>query len=173
MSHGWGIGPPTHLKNINPESLSVKRKCVDKEWSMDWTNGLPYTALHRDSFYLQIPNTDSSAVMKYSLTGTWYSCLLRGFARTWSIRKWMHKANHQTKPRDPSGRIGEGLKELKRFATPLEEQQYQPTRSPPPTKSSQGLNHQLNSTQRGKHGFSYICSRLSYLAKREGSLGPL
>jgi hypothetical protein len=31
--------------------------------------------------------------------------------------------------------LGEGLKELKRFATPEEKQQYQPTRSPAPRSS--------------------------------------
>ena len=69
----------------------------------------------------------------------------------------------------------EGLKELKRFATPLEAQQYQPTRPSTPlaTESSQELNHQLKSIHRGKHGFSYICSRLPYLAKIEEPLGPV
>jgi len=31
---------------------------------------------------------------------------------------WMLAANHQTEHRDHKGRVGEGLKELKGFATP-------------------------------------------------------
>jgi hypothetical protein len=44
----------------------------------------------------------------------------------------MHITNHQTECRDPMEELGEGLKELKGFATTEEEQQYQPTRPPPP-----------------------------------------
>jgi hypothetical protein len=33
-------------------------------------------------------------------------------------------------------KLEEGLKELKRFATPQEEQQYQPTTPPPPPKKA-------------------------------------
>ena len=52
----------------------------------------------------------------------------------------MLTVNHLTEHGVPTEELGEGLKELKGFATPWEEQQYQPTRSPnlpgtkPPTK---------------------------------------
>jgi hypothetical protein len=49
--------------------------------------------------------------------------------------------------------LEKGLKELKGFATPQEEQQYQPTR---PSQSSQGLNHQQKSTQGLKVPAAYV-----------------
>jgi hypothetical protein len=52
--------------------------------------------------------------------------------------------------------LKKGLKELKGFAAPQKEQQYQPTRRP---QSRQGLNHQPKSTHGGTHGSSHICSR--------------
>jgi hypothetical protein len=52
--------------------------------------------------------------------------------------------------------LEKGLKELNRFATSQEEQQYQPTTHP---QTSQGLNHQPKSTNGGIHGSSCICSR--------------
>jgi hypothetical protein len=52
--------------------------------------------------------------------------------------------------------IEKGPKELKGFATPLEEEQYELTSI---LQSSQGLNHQPKSTYGGTHGFSCICSR--------------
>jgi hypothetical protein len=42
----------------------------------------------------------------------------------------MLAANHQTEQWDPNGGVREGLKELKGFAIPWEEQQYQPNRTP-------------------------------------------
>jgi hypothetical protein len=45
----------------------------------------------------------------------------------------MLATKHLTEHRDPNREVGEGQKELKGFATPQEEQQYQPTRiSRPP-----------------------------------------
>jgi hypothetical protein len=52
----------------------------------------------------------------------------------------------------PMEELDKGLKELKGFAVPWEEKQYQPTRTP---KRSQGLNHQPRST----HGSSCMCCR--------------
>lgn len=42
----------------------------------------------------------------------------------------------------PMEELGEGVKEPKGFATPWEEQEYQPTRPFPPPPNSQELNHQ-------------------------------
>jgi hypothetical protein len=39
-------------------------------------------------------------------------------------------ANHLTEQGTPKEELGTGLKDLKGFASPLEEQQYQSTRSP-------------------------------------------
>jgi len=68
--------------------------------------------------------------------------------------------------RTPKEKLGQGLKELKGFATPWEEQQFQPIR---PHQSSQGLNHQPKSTHGRTHGSSCICSRgWPYLASVGG-----
>jgi hypothetical protein len=45
---------------------------------------------------------------------------------------WMLTANLWIKQGDPMEELEKGLKELKGFATPEEEQQYQPTGTPPP-----------------------------------------
>jgi len=57
----------------------------------------------------------------------------------------------------PMEELEKGLKEMKGFATPQEEQQYQPTRHTP--QSSQGINHQPKSTHGWIHGSSCTCSR--------------
>ena len=87
----------------------------------------------------------------------------------------MHKLNHQIKLRDPNGRVSgrtEGAEDIcvPIRITTLSTNQNSTTIS---NYKLQGLNHQLKSTHRGKHGFSYICSRLPYLAKIEEPLGPV
>jgi hypothetical protein len=57
----------------------------------------------------------------------------------------------------PVEELEKGLKELKGFAAPYEEQ-HQPGPSPH-HPSSQGLNHQPKSIHGGSHGSSCICSR--------------
>jgi hypothetical protein len=52
--------------------------------------------------------------------------------------------------------LEKGLKELKGFAAPWEEQQYEPNSTP---QSSQGLNHQLKSTRGGTQVSSCTYSR--------------
>ena len=51
--------------------------------------------------------------------------------------------------------LEKGPKELKGFAAPWEEQQYELTSTP----RAPGTNHQPKSTHGGTHGFSCICSR--------------
>ena len=53
--------------------------------------------------------------------------------------------------------LEKGLKELKGFAAPQEEQEYQPTRHPPPELS--GSKPQPKSIHGGTRGSSHICSR--------------
>jgi len=52
--------------------------------------------------------------------------------------------------------LEKGLKVLKGFATPQEEQQYQPTTT---HQNYQVANYQLMSTHGGIHGSSHMCSR--------------
>ena len=54
-------------------------------------------------------------------------------------------------------KLEKGLMELKGFATPKEEQQYQTNKQTP--QSYQGLNHQPKSIHGGTHLTSCICSR--------------
>jgi len=81
----------------------------------------------------------------------------------------MIAANNQTTTMEELEKI---LKELKEFATPQEEQQYQPTR---PHQCSQGLNHQPMSTHGVNHGSSHICSRGWHCPASIGgkALGPV
>jgi hypothetical protein len=107
----------------------------DKLWSRDWRKVHPETFPPGGSSHIQTwkpnknPDTISDA-KKCLLTGAWNSCLLRVSVRAWQIQMWMLTANHWTEHRDPMEELGEGPKELQGFATPKEEQQYQPTFSP-------------------------------------------
>ena len=56
----------------------------------------------------------------------------------------------------PMEELEKGPKELKGFAAPWEEQQYELTST---LQSSLGLNHQSKKTHCGTHGSSCICSR--------------
>jgi hypothetical protein len=68
--------------------------------------------------------------------------------------------------------LDKGPKELKGFAVPREEQQYEPTSN---FQSSQGLNHQPKSSHGGTHGSRHICSRGCSLVghQREERVGPV
>ena len=57
----------------------------------------------------------------------------------------MLAANHWTERGVSAGRVGEGTEELRGFTALWEEQQCQPTRTPPP-QSSQGLDNKPKST---------------------------
>jgi len=60
--------------------------------------------------YIQPPNLNSIAyAKKYKLTGAWYSCLLRGFARAWQIQRQMLKANHWPENKIPIGGVRERI----------------------------------------------------------------
>jgi hypothetical protein len=49
------------------------------------------TAPPGEPSHIQSPYPDSIVdANKCLLTGTWYSCLLRGSASAWQIKKWMH-----------------------------------------------------------------------------------
>jgi hypothetical protein len=102
---------------------------------------------------MQTPNLDTVAdAKKYLLTGAWYSCILRGSARSWPIQMQICTAKHWTECGDPSGEVrartvgAEGVCNLIGRTTISTNQIPQ---------SSQGLDHQPKST----HGSSWICSR--------------
>jgi hypothetical protein len=71
--------------------------------------------------------------------------------------------------------LEKGPKELKGFAAPWEEQQYEPTSTLPPSQSSQGLNHQPKSTHGVTQGSSFMCSRgwPCGTSMRGDALGPV
>jgi hypothetical protein len=55
---------------------------------------------------MQTPNPGTIAdAKKCLLTGAWYSCLLRGSARSWPKQMWMLTGNHRTEHRDPNGGV--------------------------------------------------------------------
>jgi hypothetical protein len=75
--------------------------------------------------------------------------------------------------RFPIKELEKGLKKLKWFAIPYEEQQYQPTRHTCPQKS-QRLNNQQKTTHDVTRGSSHICSRgwSCQASIRREALGP-
>jgi len=57
------------------------RKC-----SKDWRKGHPETATHKNPPHIQSPNpVIIGNAKRWTLTGVWYSCPLRGSARAWQI----------------------------------------------------------------------------------------
>jgi hypothetical protein len=85
-----------------------------------------------------------------------YGCLLRGSARTWPIKMWVHVANHQTECRDPNGGVRGRTKGAEGVCNPIGRTTLSTNQIP---QSSQGLNHQPKSAHGGTHGSSCICSR--------------
>ena len=106
---------------IEEVTQSVKQRL--KEWpSRDCpTWGFnPYTTTKTDTI------VDAN---KSLLTGDWYSCLLRGSASARQIQKCMLTVIHWMEHRVPKEGV-KVLKELKGFAAPEEEQQYELSRTP-------------------------------------------
>ena len=84
----------------------VKRKCRDKEWSRNWSKGNPETAPPTDLSHQLTPNPDTIADAKKNLlTGTRYSCPLRGSAITGPIQMCMYTANHCTECGELNGEV--------------------------------------------------------------------
>ena len=102
---------------------------------------------------MEMPNSDTiTDAKKCLLTGAWYSCLLRGSARTWQIQMQMLTANHWTGHRDPNRGVRERTEGAEGFCNPI-------GRTTSNNQRSQDLNHQPRSTHGGTHGSSHICSR--------------
>ena len=99
------------------------RKYRDKVWSKDWRKVHSDIAPPEDPSYIQLPNPDTIVdAKKCLLMVAWYICLLRGFASVWQIQLWMLTANHWTEHWIPVEELEKGLKKLKVFAAPKEEQ---------------------------------------------------
>jgi hypothetical protein len=125
-----------------------------------------------DPSHLQTPNPDTIADAKMCLlTGTWYDCSLSGSANTWLIQVKILTANHQTEPRDPSGRARGRNVGAEGDCNPI----GRTMSTNGTTQSSQGPNHQPKSIYGGSHDSRYICNRRwPYLASMEGeTLGPV
>jgi hypothetical protein len=76
------MGPPTNLKNMNPELLLSKGNAgVNSGARLKKRH--PETVIPRDPSYVQTSNPDTTAdVKKCFLTRAWYSCPLRSSSRT-------------------------------------------------------------------------------------------
>ena len=78
----------------------------DKVWCRDWRERPSETALPGDPSHIQSPNADTIVdAKKYTLTGAWNSCLLRGSARAWHIQRQMLTDNHWTDHGVPNGGV--------------------------------------------------------------------
>jgi hypothetical protein len=91
---------------------------------------LPHLEIHPIHTYQTHPDTIVD-VNKCLLTGACYSCPLRDSASAWHIFRggWSQPAIG-LRTRSPMEELEKGSKELKGFATPQEEQQYEQTSNP-------------------------------------------
>jgi len=131
-----------------------RRGYGDKVWSRDWRKGHKEPS-HRGikPIYIQPPKLDNiDEAMKCMLTGTWYSCLLRGSARLCQIQRRMLAANHWTENRVPNGGIRERIEGAEGACNLIRT-------TIPTNQSSQGLNPYLKTTHGQTHGSSCIYSR--------------
>ena len=130
-----------------------RQRYGDKVWSRDWRNGHSETAPPGGSAHIQPTNPHNIAnAKKYMLTGTWYSCLLRGSARAWQIQRRMLAANHLVENGVLIGGVRERIEWAKGDCNPI--------RTTMPTNQSfQGLNHYPKIIHGLTHGSSCIYSR--------------
>jgi hypothetical protein len=138
----------TNLKNINPQFLLSKGNAGTK--SGGGTEGkaiqrLPYLGIH--------PSADTNpdtivAAKKCLVTRAWYSCPLRGCARTGPIQMQMYTAKHWSEYGDHKGEV--------RARTEGAEGVYNFTERTIPTnqnsQSSQGLSHKPPCVLFSTHG---------------------
>jgi hypothetical protein len=83
--------------------------------------------------HTQPPNPDTIADAKnYLLTGAWYSCPLRGSARTWPKQIQMFAANHWTEHRTPMEDLGRKTKGTKGACNPIGRTTISTNQTPPP-----------------------------------------
>ena len=99
-----GIGSGWKFQKIWPRIVHVERKYRDKEWSRVWKKkSHPETAPRGDISHMQPPSPGTIAdANKCLLTGAWYRCFLRGFAKALLIQMWMLAVNHQNELWDPN-----------------------------------------------------------------------
>ena len=94
-----------HLKIIR-QNFFYKGNIGEKSRSRDWRKGLPETYPPGNPFHMQPSNSHTITNAKKCLsTEAWYSCLLRGSAKTWPIQMRMLWTNHHTEHEDPNGEV--------------------------------------------------------------------
>jgi hypothetical protein len=106
---GW----PPPISKFNPELLLLSKGNTGTKSGAE-TEG---KIVQRDC-PTWIPNPDTVAdAKKRSLVGAWYRCLFEGSVRVFPIQMGILAANYWTEQGDPMEKLGEGMKELKGFAT--------------------------------------------------------
>jgi hypothetical protein len=140
----------THLQNFNPELLLSKENARTKSETE--------TAPPGDPSHMQTPNADTIAdAKKCLLTGTWYSCLLRGSARSWLRQMRMLTANHWTECRDPNGEVRARTEGVEGVCNPIGRTTISTNQTPPPKLPwTKPLTKEYTG---GTHGSCWICSR--------------
>jgi len=152
------------LKKKDNQSASVlfkrgnkniqRKRYGDKVWAE--TKGMAIQSLPHlgiQPIHIQPPNPNNIAdAKKCMLTGAWYSCLLRGYARAWQIQRQMLTANCWTENGVPIGGVRERIEGVEGVCNPIKT-------TITTNQSSQGLNHHPKSTHGQTHGSSCICSR--------------
>jgi hypothetical protein len=126
-------------------------------WSRDWRKGHPEIAPPGNSTHIQSLNPDTIMdANKCMLLGAWNSCLFRGSARAWQMKRWILTANHWTEHRGPNGGVRERTEGTEGFCSLIGRKTISTNQT---TQSSQGLNHQTRSTHRGTYSSNSICGR--------------
>jgi hypothetical protein len=141
---------------LKAEQNTHGSKCGDKVSIRDCKKGHPDTAPPGDPSHLPSPKADIIVDDKRMLTGSWYSCPLRGSSRVWQIQRWMLTAYHWTEHEVSNGRARESNTGVEGVCSLWGRIIISTNQTP---QSSQRLNHQLRSTHGRTYYPSHICTR--------------
>jgi hypothetical protein len=121
MVPSWWMRPQTHLKNFDPE-LFLSKGNAETKWNRDWRKADQETVPTWDPFHAQSPNPRHCCWWQDELADRSLACLS-------SERLYHHltetNADTYSQPLDWTPMEKEELKEMKRIATPYQEQQFQ------------------------------------------------
>ena len=80
----------------------------------------PETTQPGDPSHNQPPNPDTTAyASKILLKGTWYNCLIWGYASAWQIQKWMFTVIFWMEHRAPNGGARESIQGAEGVCNPI------------------------------------------------------
>ena len=129
-------------KQNTHERQSVEQSLKDRP-SRDCPSGNPS--------HIESSNTDTIVVAKKCLlTGAWYNCLLRGYARAWQTLRWVIIDNHCIEHGFHKVGVRERTEGAEGYCNPIWRINI-PTNQKP--QNSHGLNNQTNITHGENNGY--------------------